>query len=62
MYSKNITARVGGLMPDFFMRNRKKIRRGGGGYTLIFGVYSNNITGGGGEWSCQIFLCVLENY
>ena len=36
VYSKNITASVGGgLMPDFFMRTRKLLGRGGGG------LYSN---------------------
>ena len=40
-------------MPDFFIRNRKKFRRGGGGYTQIFGVYSKYITawGGGGNYA-----------
>ena len=54
-HSKKITERRSSegaylpLMPDFFMRTRKKIRREGGLYLYPnFGVYSKNITVGGG--------------
>ena len=50
----------GGAYARFFMRIEKLLGRGGG-YTQIFGVYSNNITAsGGGGGLCQIFLCVIE--
>ena len=47
-----------GLMPDFFMRTRKKLGGGGGGYTQIFGVYSKNVSasvGGVGGNYAQFF-------
>ena len=51
-----------GLMPDFFMRNRKKIRMGGGGVIPKFLVCTQRILlgvwGGGGGWLMpDFFMC-----
>ena len=48
---KKITERRSseGAYARFFMRTRKKNRKGGG-YTQIFGVYSKNITASVGVW------------
>ena len=65
VYSKNITASGGGggLMPDFFMRNRKKIRKGGGLYPNFWCVLKEYYCECGvGGCLCQIFVCILENY
>ena len=52
-----------GLMPDFFLSVlEKKLDGGGGGYTQIFGVYSNNITASVGGGLMPDFLCILKNY
>ena len=48
-------------MPDFFIRNRKKIRRGGGGgYTQIFGVYSKYNTAWRGGVMPDFFMCTRK--
>ena len=47
-----------GLMPDFFMRTRKKIRRGGGGLYPNFWCVLKNVSVGGGGLMPD-FLCVL---
>ena len=59
VYSKNITASVGGggLMPDFFMRTRKLLGRGGGGLYPNFLCVLKEYYWGGGGYYANFFMC-----